>query len=135
VAVGLDGSTGLGRHHDHRALEVTGESVGDLGGIGGVQHDQRDARGPRDHLGGQRRATHSGEDDAVDALGVQIGAQRHEFGEQCTGRLVQRRPGEADARLGLGFRPPQGRVLRGQLARHRIRDQVSSDGADLVGVR
>ena len=67
-----------------------------------------------DHLGGERRAAHPREHDPVDALGVQLGAQRLDLGHQRARRLVQRRPRQPDRRLGLGVRAPQRGVLRGR---------------------
>ncbi len=90
-------------------------------GVGGVEHGQRHAGGPRDHLGGERGAAHAGEDDVVEALGDQLGAERGELGRAAHGRSAARssQPSRI-ARLGLGRRAPQGGVLGDQPRRHVV---------------
>ena len=77
------------------------------------------ARGGGDHLGGERRAAHPGEHDAVDALGMQARvAQRLDLADQRARALCSVGPRQPDRRLGLGLRSPQRGVLRGELRRH-----------------
>ena len=132
LAVGLDRGAGLARHDDDGAVQVGEGGPHDVG-VGGVEHDERDAGRGADHLGGQRRPAHAAEDDAVVADLPELVPQGGDLTDERPGGAGQAGPGQPLRGLVLGRRSPQGLVLREEPAREALLDQPGDVGGDGVG--
>ena len=95
-----------------------------LAGRGRVEDDERHARRLRDDLGRERRAAHAGEHDARDALRDELGAQRHDLGDERARDADRLDPAEALGCLVLGGGTPQRRVARGDARRDEVGDEA-----------
>ena len=99
LRVGLDRRAGLRRHHESGLLQTTVECGEDLARGRRVEDRERHAGGLGDHLGGERRAAHAREHDARHTLGMQIGAQGGDLGDQRTRDGHRLDPTQTDRRL------------------------------------
>ena len=80
--------------------------------------------GAGDHLGRQRRAAHAGQHHVVEAVGAARSRSSASCGSSVAAAAEGVEPAEPDLRLGLGLRPPQRGVLRGQQAGHAVVGQL-----------
>jgi len=113
LRVGLDGRSGFRRDDQRRACETIVHRTQHLRRCRAVEDGQRRTGRLGDDLGGERRAAHAREHDAVDAARAEIVAQCDDLRDERSRVRDGVDPAEPHGGLGRGIRAPQVAVAGG----------------------